>query len=553
MRGSRARAASCGCRSITGSILRTTGSAQSRVSGSTSMRGLPGTTGPERTSSSSQTARKLSTSVGENTPATLQNPFAANSARSAGVSSGMVHPHGQPTSQSSNGRGFTDGGRAVDGNVNGVWGTASLCSNGQGNCGNRNAVHKINTGTPAPSPQNTLGNTAHSSNGSGSTDGNRAVDGDAATGAIYGNIRDAAGEQFEVDLDAGVTYYVYTKIGTSDGHIEDVNLQLIGADGTTVLATNNNSRAGGHGSYATYNSDADISDATILVVPAQRTMRGSYQLFVSTTEPTDLGSGGGDDTGGGDGGDSWGSSGGRRTLRGFYAVTTSNLYHRTDCCQDRLVSADIIVSSTCNYADGVTCQASADGGAQLNTASAVTQKDEHMSAEHEVVTVESRQILPKGLADDEATAFNDSTVDIKLAAATAAAAFAAVLLIWSKAYCVRGAKHNKLPRPEQHNDFEALSAELEALKAEGRVTKTKRAECCVCLEAYRSQTGSSESVVPRMLGCGHSFCEACLAGILAGIEMKQKAKNLPCPACRKVHKVAHGRVSRIPQNYALGA
>ena len=93
----------------------------------------------------------------------------------------------------------------------------------------------------------------------------------------------------QVDLDAGVTYYVYTVIGDSDGHIEDVNLQVLGADGSTVLATNDNSRAGGHGTYAMYTPDTDVSDATILVVPAQRTMRGSYQIFVSTSEPTDLG------------------------------------------------------------------------------------------------------------------------------------------------------------------------------------------------------------------------------------------------------------------------
>ena len=200
-----------------------------------------------------------------------------------------------------------------------------------------------------------------------------------------------------------------------------------------------------------------------------------------------------------------------------------------------------------------------DREAQLNTRSAVTQKDERMSAEDEVVTAESRQILPKGLADDKATVFNDGTVGVwqqsigKLAAAVAAAAFVAVLLIWSKAYFVRGAEHNQPSRSERDKELEALRAELEALKAAGRVAKTNRAECCVCLEAYRSQNGSSESVVPRMLGCGHSFCEVCLAVILAGIEMKQKAKKLPCPECRKLHKVARGRVSSIPQNYALGA
>ena len=108
-------------------------------------------------------------------------------------------------------------------------------------------------------------------------------------GVVYGTIRDSAGESFEIDMEAGVTYYVYTVIGTSDSHIEDVNLQVLGADGSTVLATNDNSRAGGHGTYAMYTPDTDVSDATILVVPAQPTMRGSFELLFSTSEPVEVG------------------------------------------------------------------------------------------------------------------------------------------------------------------------------------------------------------------------------------------------------------------------
>ena len=49
-------------------------------------------------------------------------------------------------------------------------------------------------------------------------------------------------------------------------------------------------------------------------------------------------------------------------MGGTYAVTTFNLYHRTDCCQDRLVGANIIVSQSANYNWGTTCPASTDGG-----------------------------------------------------------------------------------------------------------------------------------------------------------------------------------------------
>ena len=38
-------------------------------------------------------------------------------------------------------------------------------------------------------------------------------------GAVYGNMKQATGQIFEIDLEAGTTYYFWTVIGTSDGHI----------------------------------------------------------------------------------------------------------------------------------------------------------------------------------------------------------------------------------------------------------------------------------------------------------------------------------------------
>ena len=104
-------------------------------------------------------------------------------------------------------------------------------------------------------------------------------------GAVYGNIKKAIGELFEIDLEAGTTYYFWTVIGDSDGHIEDTNIQLLDADGTTVIAQNDNSRTRAHGSYMEYTAPDTIQDASIKVLPLQRSMRGSYQLFVSTTQP----------------------------------------------------------------------------------------------------------------------------------------------------------------------------------------------------------------------------------------------------------------------------
>ena len=44
-----------------------------------------------------------------------------------------------------------------------------------------------------------------------------------------------------------------------------------------------------------------------------------------------------------------------------YAVWDFQLYHRTDCCQDRLVGANIIVSRSTNYNTGITCHTSIGG------------------------------------------------------------------------------------------------------------------------------------------------------------------------------------------------
>merc|ERR1719313_436756 len=49
-------------------------------------------------------------------------------------------------------------------------------------------------------------------------------------------------------------------------------------------------------------------------------------------------------------------------LGASYHVMDFSIYHRTDCCQDRLVGATITVSQTSNYTLGYDCFASTDGG-----------------------------------------------------------------------------------------------------------------------------------------------------------------------------------------------
>ena len=57
----------------------------------------------------------------------------------------------------------------------------------------------------------------------------------ADSGVVYGHVDDANGEDFEIDLTAAVTYYIWTTVGTQTGHIQDTSMTLFDADGSTVL------------------------------------------------------------------------------------------------------------------------------------------------------------------------------------------------------------------------------------------------------------------------------------------------------------------------------
>ena len=105
-------------------------------------------------------------------------------------------------------------------------------------------------------------------------------------GIVYGNVRDANGEDFEIDLEAGTTYYIWTNVndGTSH-HIQDTTLTLFDADGTTVLAQNDDGPFGPVNSYIEFTATAAVDSATILVAPKTRMDRGTFQLQVSLTEP----------------------------------------------------------------------------------------------------------------------------------------------------------------------------------------------------------------------------------------------------------------------------
>ena len=105
-------------------------------------------------------------------------------------------------------------------------------------------------------------------------------------GIVYGNIRDANGEDFEIDLEAGTTYYIWTNIGDDVAHhVQDTTMTLFDADGTTALAQNDDGPVGAVNSYIVFTPTASIQQATILVAPKTRQDRGTFQLQVSLTEP----------------------------------------------------------------------------------------------------------------------------------------------------------------------------------------------------------------------------------------------------------------------------
>jgi hypothetical protein len=110
----------------------------------------------------------------------------------------------------------------------------------------------------------------------------------ADMGIVTGHVLDANGQIFEVDLEEGITYYIWTYVGDWEGHVGDTTITLFDADGTTVLAENDDGPAGPANSYIEFTPGAAISAATILVAPKTRSDRGSFQLLISMTRPADL-------------------------------------------------------------------------------------------------------------------------------------------------------------------------------------------------------------------------------------------------------------------------
>jgi hypothetical protein len=71
-------------------------------------------------------------------------------------------------------------------------------------------------------------------------------------------------------------------------------------------------------------------------------------------------------------------------------------------------------------------------------------------------------------------------------------------------------------------------------------------ECPVCFETY------GRGRPARILDCGHTVCQGCIAMMLAAMPACDRHhKNVACPSCRVVTAVVHGDASRLVRNFDL--
>ena len=85
---------------------------------------------------------------------------------------------------------------------------------------------------------------------------------------------------------------------------------------------------------------------------------------------------------------------------------------------------------------------------------------------------------------------------------------------------------------------------MESKENENRETLHDLLHCMICLEPYKD---------PRILRCGHTFCEPCLAKCF-GVYQKHgntKAGKLPCPLCRRHTRLPSGGTTGLPHDFKV--
>jgi preprotein translocase subunit SecA len=72
-------------------------------------------------------------------------------------------------------------------------------------------------------------------------------------------------------------------------------------------------------------------------------------------------------------------------------------------------------------------------------------------------------------------------------------------------------------------------------------------ECAVCLHDW-----SSTDCIPKMLSCGHSYCEGCLGLMFKAKLDKAGGAEITCPNCQAVHKFKdQAELKKLTKNFAL--
>ena len=69
--------------------------------------------------------------------------------------------------------------------------------------------------------------------------------------------------------------------------------------------------------------------------------------------------------------------------------------------------------------------------------------------------------------------------------------------------------------------------------------------CEICFLAFYS----AEQRAPRILPCGHAFCESCLNGMMRTKKTSKGKTN--CPSCRLEVTVPESDASRQPKNFIV--
>lgn len=86
------------------------------------------------------------------------------------------------------------------------------------------------------------------------------------------------------------------------------------------------------------------------------------------------------------------------------------------------------------------------------------------------------------------------------------------------------------------------SEKAEPISRSGIQMEDAGVSCSVCFESFREE----DRFLPRLLSCGHSFCEKCLSQLPLS-----STSAIACPKCRHETSVPKGDVKVLPRNFDL--